>query len=216
MMSKRLKWKTLAIIAGLGIVFSIGMIKATSTPSFCSTCHEMKPEYATWTASSHNKVSCVKCHMEPGAANFLKAKLNGLRQVYLHLAGEIKRPIHLPDSISREVCESCHSLEREVTPSVEIKMPHGKHFQSDEIVCTDCHRLVAHAGVADQGAFQIDGKVLKALAATRPERYRAEMPKCVQCHAEQQIVYQCYGCHKDSRKPESHPEKIRGLEFYWR
>lgn len=211
-----MKWSSVAAVGALALALSAGMIKATSTPAFCSRCHEMKPEYATWAASAHSKVPCVKCHMEPGAVSFLKAKLNGLKQVFTHVTGGVERPIRLPETISNTVCEACHSSERETTPSGDLKIPHGKHLENGLVRCADCHRLVAHAGVADRGAVEIDEAFLAALARAAPKEFRPVMPRCVRCHFEEKAGYRCGDCHQGSKSPESHPEKVRGLESFWR
>jgi len=50
---------------------------------FCgTTCHTvMEPQYVAYLDSPHARVSCVDCHIGPGASWFVKSKLYGVLQV---------------------------------------------------------------------------------------------------------------------------------------
>jgi len=83
------------------------------TPRFCGTvCHTvMSPEYTAYQGSPHSRVACVQCHIGPGASWFVKAKVDGLRQVIATAANSFSRPIHTPVHNlrpARGTCESCH------------------------------------------------------------------------------------------------------------
>jgi c(7)-type cytochrome triheme protein len=91
---------------------SLAAASYTERSSFCvSACHEMSPYGATWKTSVHHDVACVKCHIKPGLVSLVKAKGSALREVYVHLAGEVKAPIavteHVPDSTCSQ--SGCHS-----------------------------------------------------------------------------------------------------------
>jgi nitrate/TMAO reductase-like tetraheme cytochrome c subunit len=80
---------------------------------FCGqTCHTvMKPELVTYQHGPHARVACVECHIGPGAAWFVKAKLSGTYQVYATLAKKYPTPIPTPVKNLRpaqETCEQCH------------------------------------------------------------------------------------------------------------
>ena len=82
-------YRNAAIIFGAGTVLflllsSIGSLEAyhyTETVEFCGKmCHTvMKPEYEAYQNSPHANVSCVECHVGPGADWYVKSKLSGLR-----------------------------------------------------------------------------------------------------------------------------------------
>jgi hypothetical protein len=81
--------------------------------TFCGqTCHQiMKPEFTAYQESPHARVSCVECHIGPGATWFVKSKLSGAYQVYATLANTYPRPIPVPIQNLRpaqETCEQCH------------------------------------------------------------------------------------------------------------
>ena len=106
---------------GLLTVVNVGMVGMASyhgleymdSVSFCGTaCHAvMAPEYAAYVNSPHSRVACVECHIGPGASWFVKAKLDGTRQVFAMMLKTYSRPIPSPVQHlrpARETCEHCH------------------------------------------------------------------------------------------------------------
>ena len=95
-----------ATVSYLGVEFM-------ESPRFCGTvCHTvMSPEYTAYQNSPHSRVMCVQCHIGPGASWFVKAKVDGLRQVVATTLNTFSRPIHTPIAHlrpARETCEQCH------------------------------------------------------------------------------------------------------------
>jgi nitrate/TMAO reductase-like tetraheme cytochrome c subunit len=89
----------------------------TDSSYFCGVvCHQvMDPEYTAYQRSPHAKVSCVSCHIGPGAGWYVQAKLSGLRQVKAVIAGDFSRPIPAPVEHlrpARDTCETCHWPEK--------------------------------------------------------------------------------------------------------
>ncbi len=89
----------------------------TDSPYFCGmVCHQvMAPEYTAYQRSPHSRVSCVECHIGPGAEWFVKAKISGLRQVYAVVTNSYARPIPTPVEAlrpARDTCETCHWPEK--------------------------------------------------------------------------------------------------------
>ncbi|HWR98472.1 MAG TPA: NapC/NirT family cytochrome c [Candidatus Methanoperedens sp.] len=106
----------LALTMGNAIIFAtvtyLG-VEFMESPRFCGTvCHTvMSPEYAAYQNSPHSRVMCVQCHIGPGASWFVKAKVDGLRQVVATTLNTFSRPIHSPIAHlrpARETCEQCH------------------------------------------------------------------------------------------------------------
>ncbi|EGW38222.1 NapC/NirT family cytochrome c [Desulfosporosinus sp. OT] len=178
------------LLVGLGGVVAISLLtgvalKVTSTPQFCSSCHEMSPEYATWETSSHSKIACVTCHIEPGAVSLVTHKMSSLKQLYLHLTGKIPETIVMPDPIKNEVCEECHSTARKVTASGDIIIPHDKHLQQG-IACVACHAGVVHGYVVERGltAKKDDSTwtATKAETVSTFDDTKLAMEVCLNCH----------------------------------
>jgi len=105
----------------------------TESVEFCGkTCHEvMKPEYTAYQNSPHANAGCTKCHIGPGADFFVKAKINGLYQVYSTMFDKFSRPIPAPVHNLRpakETCYECHWPEK-FFGSTELKRT---YFRADE------------------------------------------------------------------------------------
>ena len=89
----------------------------TESVQFCGqACHTvMKPELVTYQHGSHARVACVECHIGPGAAWFVKAKISGTYQLYAVAFNKYPRPIPTPIKNLRpaqETCEQCHWPEK--------------------------------------------------------------------------------------------------------
>ncbi|MCK5557922.1 MAG: NapC/NirT family cytochrome c, partial [Candidatus Hydrogenedentes bacterium] len=67
--------------AVLFVVFAVSFWRVSKSPKFCVTCHYMRPYYEAWRVSTHNDVSCVECHYEPGLKAQLKGELAGISQL---------------------------------------------------------------------------------------------------------------------------------------
>jgi hypothetical protein len=75
----------------------------------------MEPEHTAWQNSPHAKVKCVECHVGPGAAWYVKAKISGMRQLYAVLFHTYPATIETPiENLrpARETCEHCHWPEK--------------------------------------------------------------------------------------------------------
>jgi hypothetical protein len=71
----------------------------------------MKPEYTAYKNSPHARVPCVECHIGPGASFWVRAKFDGVRQLFATAANTFSRPIETPVLNLRpaqQTCEECH------------------------------------------------------------------------------------------------------------
>jgi hypothetical protein len=110
------------LIASVGFVLivSVASLKGfefTESTTFCGElCHVvMEPEHTAWANSPHAKVKCVECHVGPGAAWYVKAKLSGMRQLYAVMFHTYPETIETPiDNLrpARDTCEHCHWPEK--------------------------------------------------------------------------------------------------------
>ncbi|BCS56002.1 NapC/NirT family cytochrome c [Geobacter sp. SVR] len=103
---------TVVFFAVIGVA-SIKGFEFTESPTFCGElCHTvMQPEYTAWKNSPHANVKCVECHVGPGAAWYVKAKISGMRQLWAVATHSWPTPIHTPiENLrpSRGTCEHCH------------------------------------------------------------------------------------------------------------
>jgi nitrate/TMAO reductase-like tetraheme cytochrome c subunit len=102
--------------AAVGIFSGAALIHWTETADFCGRCHQMGPELAAYAAGPHRDVTCGECHVEPGIAGWVKAKINGTKQLVQVITGLYPKPVPPPDHAAlpsvKDTCEQCHSPDR--------------------------------------------------------------------------------------------------------
>ena len=108
------EWVALATGINLLIIGTASYrgVEYLDSTNFCgTTCHVMLPENTTYHVSPHAHVACVDCHIGPGLPWMVRAKLTGLRQVYMVATHTYPRPIPSPVKDLRpasQTCEQCH------------------------------------------------------------------------------------------------------------
>ena len=183
------RWKLLFVsLIGCIVIFGggYGVIQFTNSPSFCVSCHEMTPEYTTYTASAHNNITCVQCHVKPGFVNMVTHKMKSMKEVYYHVTGVPEQIVQTEEeAISDENCLQCHSKNRLVTASGDLKVNHKGHIE-EGVPCISCHAGVVHAKVAGRGinTEEVRGHYTKETAEKIMEKkYLApNMGTCIDCH----------------------------------
>ena len=142
----------LVVSLGFFLISAIGSYQTyhvTKSVQFCGqACHDvMQPQYVAYQNSPHARVGCTECHVAPGAAGFVKAKVGGLHQVYTAIFKKYPCPIKGEGRtrINQQTCEQCHwpkryigNLDRTYT-----------HFLSDETNTPYSVRLVLKVGGGD-------------------------------------------------------------------
>jgi nitrate/TMAO reductase-like tetraheme cytochrome c subunit len=122
-------------------------VEYTESVGFCgTTCHTvMQPEHTAYMNSPHARVSCVECHIGPGAGWYVRSKLSGLRQVWAVATDSYARPIATPIHNlrpARETCEQCHWPEKFHGDKVIVK----RHYAEDEANSEIVNALVLKVG----------------------------------------------------------------------
>jgi hypothetical protein len=132
-----------ATIANLTIISLAAYrgIEYMDSVEFCGqVCHEvMEPEFAAYEAGPHARVTCVQCHIGPGAPWFVRSKLSGTRQVFAVLLNSHTRPIPSPvENLrpARDTCEQCHWPEKFHGDKVEVRKEYGDDEANSESVTT--------------------------------------------------------------------------------
>ncbi|HEX9562385.1 MAG TPA: NapC/NirT family cytochrome c [Gemmatimonadaceae bacterium] len=168
-------------------VATIGMVEFSSSPTFCQTCHNMKPYYESWKQSSHNDVSCIECHIAPGIKGEAMGKLQAMNQLvkYVTRTYGLKPWAEVEDvSCMRS---GCHS-ERKVEGLVDfngVTFDHTEHLgelrRDKQLRCTSCHSQI------------VQGEHIAVTVST-----------CILCHfkdrATDDPVAGCVGCHPSPRR----------------
>ena len=175
-------------LAGL-VVLMLGVVyltaELTSTPSFCRTCHNMKPYYKSWQESNHANIACVKCHIRPGLKGKIRAKFEGLIQLVSYVSRAYRRRVpqaDIPDANC--LAAGCHDT-RLLEPGVEFKgvhFDHKKHLtearRGKKLRCTSCHSQIvqgAHISVTESTCF---------LCHMKKGDGTFEITKCITCHTD--------------------------------
>ncbi|MBI4886292.1 MAG: NapC/NirT family cytochrome c [Acidobacteria bacterium] len=109
--------------------------------TFCGqVCHSvMEPEFTAYQDSAHSRVTCVECHIGPGAPWFVRSKLSGTRQVFAVLMDSHGRPIPSPvENLrpARDTCERCHWPEKFHGDKVREIREYAENEKNTETVTT--------------------------------------------------------------------------------
>jgi nitrate/TMAO reductase-like tetraheme cytochrome c subunit len=207
-------WALLAI--GMPVVLFAGgsAVVLSNQPIFCTSCHEMDLHYATWRQSAHRNVGCEECHVVPGTLNMFKRKINALRLVKRHAAGEVKASViqgHVPDAN----CKRCHPQTPELITYHGLKITHRKHWEMGE-KCTYCHDRVVHG---PKWLYTGVSSTQKIQEVSTPYKFTPTMEGCYRCHDGKKAPNTCSTCHVTlgERKPsafdpawvEAHRDEVR-------
>jgi len=202
--------KAIILVSGLALALLLvaaGAIKITMSPEFCSRCHVMAPEYSTWKASSHVRIACTDCHIKPGLGNLIVHKVSAVKELYLYFTGTYDRPIKMSHKLGDEICTRCHSVNRGITPSGDLIVPHDKHA-AKEVRCVECHSGVAHGNIVARqltadGHYEVwteeFGQKQMAKDYTEPK-----MNTCLDCHIKRSVTQACEACHTSISLPPDH------------
>ena len=201
--------KALSIIAALVGVIILGgavAIPLTNAPTFCASCHTIKPAHDSWAASTHKDVTCVDCHVRPGVQGFLEDKvLAGLEDVAITFLGNPTEPHNLQATVHSSVCISCHRAVLRVSEvstrdlpkrikDVGLIMSHRKHMDAfakngKGDGCTTCHARVVHGRpikgydiVIPRGHVGLDDQQYEPDLPQDSKLWTSSMADCVRCH----------------------------------
>ena len=137
--SKRGLLVLFVLVAGFGAAATIGgvaVVGYTETSSFCGRCHTMAPELKAYAMSPHNQVPCASCHVNPGVLGFVKAKVNGTKQLVDIATGNFPTPIPPPDHSDlppvSETCLSCHSIDEITANGGPVQLVLRPTYKSDK------------------------------------------------------------------------------------
>ena len=177
--SRRGLFVLVVLVGALGATFTIGTVVAvqwTETADFCGRCHTMGPELKAYEMSPHREVACVECHTEPGIAGWVKAKVNGTKQLVEVLTGTFPKPIPAPDHAllpsTGVTCLKCHDIGPLIANGGPIKLVLQNRYQPDESTTRDAIALVVRpfgfgSTAAGGSASTADGAGADADAAPR-------------------------------------------------
>ncbi len=170
----------LGLVVAFGIVALLGFVQVSSTPSFCGTCHIMKPYYASWKHSKHNKVACVECHISPGITAEVRKKYEALSMVVKYVTATYgTKPWAEVDDAA---CLRCHAR-RLLEGKVEFNgttFDHRPHLTESRrglrLRCTSCHSQIV------QGTHLTVTTSTCALCHFKDQPPNDKLGACLRCH----------------------------------
>ena len=171
-----------AVLAVLIIVAGVPMYSARQS-EYYGNFNGTKGYFRTWRTSTHEKMSCIECHVEPGASNRFVFIARAVGEHYLRFA--LSGKTNLFAKPSRQACQECHTTYRVVSASGDLLVPHRAHIEVLKMSCADCHNALVHT------------QNTKGVNTPR-------MEACLKCHDGKKASAKCKSCHTEKAYPESH------------
>jgi cytochrome c-type protein NapC len=151
------------ICLGMGTTYHIDRSKRTE---FCLSCHEMEPygkslmvDDPAHLAAAHfqnhrvpAREACYTCHTNYAMFGGFRAKMHGLKHVYVHYLGSLPAPeaIRLYDPYNNRECLHCHlgarSFEEGAVHTADPALLPAVKANKTSCVSSGCHEVVHNVG----------------------------------------------------------------------
>jgi len=159
----------------------------TLRPAYYNRYAATRESIDQWRSSTHARMSCGGCHLEPGLRSHIEYGFKAVPAFYSQLfQGPTEN--NLLGSPSSAACRKCHTIDRRVSADGDLLIPHLAHIDKLDIECSQCHANLVHAN---------NEKGLN----------RPPMTGCVaSCHNGKTATDQCNDCHTGKQVPDSHKQ----------
>lgn len=170
----------------LAVVVAVALpVVSTLNPNYYGRYPQMRERMQNWRHSTHAKMSCISCHMDPGVKGFVVFSARAIPSFYSQLIFGPKKT-NLLSVPSIQACQKCHTGYRQVSPNGDLLIPHRAHVEVLKIRCAVCHKGLVH--VANAQGFN-----------------RPKMTTCLSlCHNGVNATNKCVKCHTRKNAPPSH------------
>lgn len=135
-------------------------LEQSKSTEFCLSCHVMEPygkslqiDDQGFVAANHfqnrripRERACFTCHTTYTMYGDIRAKLQGLKHLYIYYLGTVPEELALYEPYRNRECLHCHADARSFEEQ-EFHLDIRGELISDEISCLECHEPVH--GVAD-------------------------------------------------------------------
>jgi hypothetical protein len=181
-----LLWGAIAV----GVLIIVALVLpgiSLSQPGYYRRYPALAKRMDNWATSTHSRMSCVQCHVEPGVKGALEFGIKAVPAFYSQLFGG-PSTTNLLKPPTRAACQKCHTSYRKVAPSGDLLIPHKAHVEVLDMQCGQCHKDLVHS--------------LNRRGFNRPE-----MEGCLeQCHDGDKASDECVSCHTRKEVPKSHKQ----------
>lgn len=146
------------VITGMGFALHLDHAKSTE---FCVSCHVMEPygtsmhfddlDYLPASHYQNNLVprdkACYTCHTQYSMFGDVKAKIGGLKHVWVYYTGQTPEQIELYEPYHNRECLYCHGESRSFVEG-DLHVDMLEEMRSNEVSCLECHSFVHDAANA--------------------------------------------------------------------
>jgi cytochrome c-type protein NapC len=150
------------LVSGTGTVMGV---RRSSSTEFCLSCHTMEPygkslfvDNPQALAAVHyqrrlisREQTCFACHTDYALFGNVKAKMNGLRHVWVYYFGQVPERPALYQPYPNYNCLHCHDDARGYLESPDHR-PLVAALASGERSCLSCHRVAHDPQAVGEGA----------------------------------------------------------------
>lgn len=177
-----------AIALSVAVVIALVLpVISMLQPDYYRRYPALGPRMDHWATSTHSRISCGACHIEPGIGGMLTFGAEAFPAFYSQLMNG-PDDTNLLKAPRRVACQKCHTNFRSVAPSGDLLIPHRAHVEVLEMECVSCHRDLVHS--------------LNRHGFNKPE-----MESCLQqCHDGETASAECVDCHTRKHTPPSHEQ----------
>ena len=138
-------------------------LEAAKSTDFCLSCHVMEPYGESLLADDAEMVpahhfqdhlvpedlACFTCHTDYAMYGDLKAKVRGLRHLWVNYLGAVPETLELYEPYKNRECLHCHAGARSYEES-ELHLELREDLFTEEVSCLECHdRMHAVDELAD-------------------------------------------------------------------
>lgn len=179
-------WRWMAAAAVVAAI-AVAVLPQFSTlqPNYYRRYPGLAERMDNWTTSTHSRITCIECHVEPGLNGLVSYGWRSIPAFYSQLAQGTKET-NLLGAPSKDACQKCHTIYRTVAPSGDLLIPHRAHVDVLEMECVTCHESLVHS--PNRRGFN-----------------RPEMEVCLElCHDGDKASNKCVDCHTRKHTPKSH------------
>lgn len=174
-----------SVVALIIVVLLALPVYSTLQPAYYERYPQLATRIAYWQQSTHAKIPCYGCHMDPGPLGFLTFAARSVPAFYSQLLFG-PGPQNILQAPDRYACQKCHTDYRTISPAGDLMIPHKAHVEVLKINCVVCHKNLVHS--------------LNTAGFNQPE-----MQTCLSlCHNGVTATNQCDKCHTRKQVPPGH------------